>query len=126
MPLTFEDIKDQFAQNGVGMSLVTAPLSLLGAGGSTYDRKPYENAVNRFKEAYDAGTLAKPEDAAKAMAAIKQVTTAENAYKKAVAQLDDADVKGVDTTESRKRLEPVAQRIEEMKANALELIRASR
>ena len=60
------------------------------------------------------------------MAAIKQVTTAENAYKKAVAQLDDADAKGVDTTESRKRLESVAQRIEEMKSNVLELIRASR
>ena len=50
VPLTFEDIKDQMAQNGVGKSLVTIPLTLLGAGGSTYDRKPYENAVNRFLE----------------------------------------------------------------------------
>ena len=57
VPLTFEDMKDQLVQNGVGKSLVTMPLSLLGAGGSTYDRKPYENAVNRFLEAkkeYDA------------------------------------------------------------------------
>ncbi|MBQ7190568.1 MAG: hypothetical protein IJR99_14265 [Kiritimatiellae bacterium] len=50
VPLTFEDVKDQFEQNGIGKTLVTAPLSLLGAGGSTYDRKPYENAVNRFLE----------------------------------------------------------------------------
>ena len=50
VPLTFEDMKDQLIQNGVGKSLVTMPLSLLGAGGSTYDRKPYENAVNRFKD----------------------------------------------------------------------------
>ena len=51
VPLTFEDVKDQIVQNGVGKSLVTVPLSILGAGGSTYDRKPYENAVNRFLEA---------------------------------------------------------------------------
>ena len=51
MPLTFDDVKDQIVQNGVGKSLVTVPLTLLGAGGSTYDRKPYENAVNRFLEA---------------------------------------------------------------------------
>lgn len=38
-------------QNGVGKSLLTIPFTLLGAGGSTYDRKPYENAVNRFLEA---------------------------------------------------------------------------
>ena len=57
VPLTFEDVKDQIVQNGVGKSLLTVPLTLLGAGGSTYDRKPYENAVNRFleeKKAYDA------------------------------------------------------------------------
>ena len=51
------DIKDQIVQNGVGKSLVTVPLTLLGAGGSTYDCKPYENAVKRFleeKKAYDA------------------------------------------------------------------------
>lgn len=57
VPLTFEDMKDQLIQNGVGKSLVTMPLSLLGAGGSTYDRKPYENIVNRFlesKKEYDA------------------------------------------------------------------------
>lgn len=57
VPLTFEDMKDQLIQNGVGKSLVTMPLSLLGAGGSTYDRKPYENMVNRFlesKKEYDA------------------------------------------------------------------------
>ena len=43
--------------NGIGTSLLTAPLTFLGAGGSTYDRKPYENAVNPFLEAkkeYDA------------------------------------------------------------------------
>ena len=50
VPLTFEDIKDQLVQNGVGTTLVTAPLSILGAGGTTYDRKPYENMVNRFFE----------------------------------------------------------------------------
>ena len=50
VPLTFEDMKDQLIQNGVGKSLVTMPLSLLGAGGSTYDRKPYENMVNSFKD----------------------------------------------------------------------------
>jgi len=57
VPLTFDDVKDQIVQNGVGKSLVTVPLSILGAGGSTYDRKPYDNAVNRFleeKRAYDA------------------------------------------------------------------------
>ena len=57
VPLTFEDVKDQLIQNGVGKSLVTIPLSLLGAGGSTYDRKPSEIVVNRFleyKKEYDA------------------------------------------------------------------------
>ena len=57
VPLTFEDVKEQLEQNGIGKSLVTIPLSLLGAGGSTYDRKVYENAVNRFlesKKEYDA------------------------------------------------------------------------
>lgn len=59
MPLTFEDVKEQLEQNGIGKSLITIPLSLLGAGGSTYDRKVYENAVNPFMEAkktYDAVT----------------------------------------------------------------------
>ena len=59
VPLTFEDVKEQLEQNGIGKSLVTIPLSLLGAGGSTYDRKVYENAVNPFMEAkktYDAVT----------------------------------------------------------------------
>ena len=51
VPLTFEDVKEQLEQNGIGKSLITIPLSLLGAGGSTYDRKPYENMVNRFLEA---------------------------------------------------------------------------
>jgi len=51
MPLGVDDISDQFQQNGVGKSLLTIPFTLLGAGGSTYDRKPYENAVNRFLEA---------------------------------------------------------------------------
>lgn len=57
VPLTFEDVKEQLEQNGIGKSLITIPLSLLGAGGSTYDRKVYENAVNRFlesKKEYDA------------------------------------------------------------------------
>ena len=59
VPLTFEDVKEQLEQNGIGKSLITIPLSLLGAGGSTYDRKVYENAVNPFMEAkktYDAVT----------------------------------------------------------------------
>lgn len=51
VPLTFEDVKEQLEQNGIGKSLITIPLSLLGAGGSTYDRKVYENMVNRFLEA---------------------------------------------------------------------------
>ena len=57
VPLTFEDVKEQLEQNGIGKSLITIPLSLLGASGSTYDRKAYENAVNRFlesKKEYDA------------------------------------------------------------------------
>jgi hypothetical protein len=51
VPLIFEDITEQVQQNGIGKSLLTILLSLLGAGGGTYDRKPYENATNRFKEA---------------------------------------------------------------------------
>ena len=57
VPLSETDIKEQVMMNGIGTSLLTAPLTLLGAGGSTYDRKPYENAVNPFLEAkkeYDA------------------------------------------------------------------------
>lgn len=51
VPLTFEDIAEQIEQNGIGRSLVTIPFSLLGAGGGTYDRKVYENAINAYKEA---------------------------------------------------------------------------
>ena len=51
VPLTFTDLYDQVTETGVGKSLVTIPLTLFGAGGSTYDRKPYENAVNPFEEA---------------------------------------------------------------------------
>lgn len=53
IPLSFDDIKDQFRQNGFSKSLVTAPLTILGAGGSTYDRYTYDNAVNRFLENKD-------------------------------------------------------------------------
>jgi len=51
IPLTFTDIYDQLDQNGIGKSIITIAATLLGAGGSTYDRKPYENAVNPFAEA---------------------------------------------------------------------------
>lgn len=50
-PMSVLDMYEQYARNGVGRTLFTAPLTLVGARASTYDRKPYENAVNRFLEA---------------------------------------------------------------------------
>ena len=50
VPLSLDDVKDQLAQNGVGKSLLTIPLTIAGVRAQTYDRKPYENAVNRFLE----------------------------------------------------------------------------
>lgn len=50
-PMSVLDMYEQYAHNGVGRTLFTAPLTLVGARASTYDRKAYENAVNRFLEA---------------------------------------------------------------------------
>lgn len=110
VPLSFEDIKDQFEQNGLGKSLVTAPLTILGAGGSTYDRYPYDNAVNRFKEdreSFDKAAAAKIDALAKAVAK------------------DERDEKEL----AEKGLPPNAdrqKRIEELRAEVLRLIRENR
>ncbi len=108
------------------MSLVTAPLSLLGAGGSTYDRKPYENAVNRFKESYEANALAKPEDAAKVAATLKNISNLESKLKTILGKVEAAEAQGKDTSAERKGLEDLAQRIAVEKGKALEFIRSLR
>lgn len=110
VPLSFEDIKDQFVQNGLGKSLVTAPLTILGAGGSTYDRYPYENAVNRFRE--DVESFGKSA-AAEIDARIKAVAKLERSE-------SDAMKNGEPPNETRLR------RIEEMRADVLRLIRSAR
>ena len=110
LPLTFEDVKDQLEQNGVGKSLVTVPLSILGAGGSTYDRKPYENAVNRFLEKKDGFA---PDVRGRIEAKVK-------AAKRLESEAEKLEKNGRPVPQS------LADRIEELKSGALSLIREAR
>ena len=49
-PMSLKDSYEQLDQNGFAMSMFTIPLTIAGVRAQTYDRKPYENAVNRFLE----------------------------------------------------------------------------
>ena len=138
VPLTFEDMKDQLIQNGVGKSLVTMPLSLLGAGGSTYDRKPYENAVNRFlesKKEYDAIDKDDLIDDANRKVMLDSIIAENPLMRDEVREDIAADIAQIRKDEARARkderegVEPDATLLSEIetgKAKLIEKIRAAR
>lgn len=138
VPLTFEDVKEQLEQNGIGKSLVTIPLSLLGAGGSTYDRKVYENAVNRFlesKKEYDAIEQDPLLDEANRKLMLDSIVSENPLMREEVREDIAADIAQIrrDETEARKDEkdgnEPDADLLSEIetgKAKLIEKIRSAR
>ena len=153
VPLTFEDMYDQLKQNGVGASLVTIPLSLLGAGGSTYDRKDdYKILSNQFREDYKeaesilkdplldqsdkdalienirlSNPLMKAENAGEISRRISAISSMENRINRDAEMLDLARRLGREVDpDAQKRLESALQTVAAEKEKVLSLIRSKR
>ena len=138
IPLTLTDVYEQVDQNGIGKSLVTIPLALLGAGGSTYDRKPYENAINPFLESvkeYNAVENDDLLDEQEKARLLDNIRASNPLMRDDVREDIAADIKWIRKDEARVKkdekngFEPDADllsEIEQNKAKLLEKVRAAR
>ena len=155
VPLTFEDIKDQIVQNGVGKSLVTVPLSLLGAGGSTYDRKDdYKILSNKFREDYKevenilkdpmldesekeelienirtSNPLMKPEVAAAIIGHVRQVDSKEREINRSIEKLELARTNpntNINVAEVQGQIEEALSALNAEKEKVVKMIRDNR